>query len=206
MPYDPYGGGWGIPSWYQRIPTDWYPTEKMSAQTASMVGFLNAILPLMRTQTDMLAIAREIATLTGGTGPFKEYASAKGGATKPPGTPQELWQHGLGSIIHIPPGGSPAVERWNAQMRQWLQGLLGLAKQYQKAPLQAGAPLGTREQTRGFSREIGTALGGGPAGSEAWAPWLMRLFKPTLTRQTPGSYGWNEYNQAWQITKNPRFF
>lgn len=214
MPYDPYAGGYQTPSWYQPMPggwgqqRNWWESIPFDWQTRNLIGFLNGILPLMRSQEDMLAAARELGTLTRGAEPFGGYAGATStaGQALPPGSFGPGWQSAVGAISQEEPGAWEPYQRANAALRSWLQGIMGAAGQRGKVPSAPGAAQTTRAQESGFQRELGGLLQGGPAGAEAYAPWLKRLFLPTLGRRIPGTYNWSEEQQRGYVTANPSWY
>jgi len=206
-PYDPYGGGWVAPSWWQRSPGGWAPEPgRLGATEANALGFLNAILPMMRTQQDVLGLARYIGMLSRGRGPGGAYARATTttGEAMPtaPRWPSGRWEKALGSIVY---GEGRELEQQRA-LGNWLKGLWGTAQQYGMTPAGPGKTGATREQQRGFQQAFGQALKTGPAGAEMYAPWMQKLFMPSVSRPMPGQYQFDPQTQRWQVQRQPRFY
>lgn len=213
--YDPYAGGWTVPSWYQ-----WGgyggPMEDVSYQDVNLASFLNYILPFMRTEEDMLTVAYEIAGLAPQNW-YGGYASATGTG----GTPPRAWS----SLSELPPGyieaaieqiyrvplgiptDRPYYVQENEALRDWLSGIFSLAETYNMgvtSPL-LGIESATRAQQSEFETALGETLSTGPVGSEAYAPWIEKLFLPTIGRQIPGMYEYNPQTGLGTVIKNPRF-
>ena len=209
-PYDPYAGGWVRPGWWQPTPPQrgrgWaggWEQEPTPWQSRNLVTFLNAIMPMMRTEEDILAVARQISTLVGGRSPFGGYAGATTTGGQPT-SPAGLWGQAIAGIQHQ--GGDwERSARANEAMRTWLQGIGGLATQHGMGVVAPGKQGATREQQRGFGQAFGQALKGGPAGGEMYAPWLQKLFRPSVSRPMPGQYQYDPQSRRWDVLRNPRF-
>jgi len=172
---------------------------------ANAIKFLNQLVPLMRTKEDMLALARTLGQMAKGHAPFAGYAQQTTGGTWPMlGAPEAQWQHGLGSMTEVQHGTGKYTGM--PELRNWLQGLWGLGRQYGMTPTGRGATEATREQQRGFRQAFGQALKAGPAGAEMYAPWMQRLFTPSVSRPMPGQYQFDPQTQRWQVQKQPRFY
>jgi len=214
--YNPYAGGWVTPGWWQDIrETPWgYNREgwQQPYQLKNAVKFLNAILPMMRTEQDMLALGRAIASMSQGFTPVQPYARQTGTAGQAfGGDPSRQFQRALGSMEYGPQKPSPAASQQRAGLRKWLEGLWSLAGQHKMTPTGPGAlyegyPVATREQRKGFQQAFGQALKTGPAGAEMYAPWLQKLFTPSVSRPMPGQYQFDPQTQRWQVQRQPRFY
>jgi len=208
MPYDPYASGWQRPSWWVWPTEGWHPYGEQGTyptyMEANAIKFLNAILPMMRTETDRLELGRAIATMAGQHQPFAGYAG-KTTAAGPlfTGGPQHF-QSALGTMTQVQHG----TGRYTGmpELKNWLQGLWGLGGQYGMTPTGPRATGATREQRRGFRQAFGQALERGPAGAEMYAPWMQRLFMPSVSRPMPGQYQFDPQTQRWQVQRQPRFY
>jgi len=205
MPYDPYADGYVIPPWYRPSNFQW-PSGTISHETANLVGFLNSILPMMRTQQDMQSLATYISSIFP-TEHFAGYATpTTPGPVKPIADPQYAWQAALGKIEHTPPGANIGqYDEANYALNRWLTGIWDVAGQYGMQPLAPGPTTATRGQQSQFQSTLGEMLQAGPSGSEAYAPWIYKLFEPTVTREVPGTYEYDPQSKRGYITKNPRF-
>jgi len=211
MAYNPYGGGWTTPSWWSPTPTRWHPYGEPGTyptyMEANAIKFLNAILPMMRTEQDILGVGRAISALAGRHGPFAGYAgqTTSAGGRGPRGGATNIFQQALGKMVEVQHGTGRDIG--TPELRNWLQGLWGLGEQYGMTPTRPGSPkVATREQRRGFQQAFGQALERGPTGAEMYAPWMQRLFMPSVSRPMPGQYQFDPQTQRWQVQRQPRFY
>jgi len=209
MAYDPYAGGWAIPSWWQPVYGGWHPYGEQGTyptyMEANALKFLNAILPMMRTKTDILELGRAMSALAGQHDPFAGYAgqtTTDGPALK--ASTEAQFQRALGTMTQVQHGTGKYTGM--PELKNWLQGLWSLGKQYGMAPTGAGKTGATRQQQRGFGQAFGQALERGPAGAQMYAPWMQRLFTPSVSRPMPGQYQFDPQTQRWQVQRQPRFY
>lgn len=208
-PYNPYAGGYTFPTWWNPAPESWRgaageATSGMDWFTRNLSQWLNSVMPLMRTTQDVSSAAQYVHQLTRGQAPFNWEVPGQvspGRALTPAEAgmfgPGSLWQSGIGWAAQ--PGQEAGPEnRQAAELSSWLRSIGALAAQQNLAPTAPGRTTATRGQQAGFGQEFQSALGRGPQGAEAYAPWLRRLFLPTLGRRVAGTYTWNpEQGKGW---------